>query len=128
MFDPPRSDSSSEERQLTRFDSQIASTDFAAQARSAALAAGQGIQTGAKGAAESFNKFVEGQDETAAAAAASSRKVEPERKDFWDSFGQGGGSGGGGTGGSLGTSAMKKTIPAANPPKKTKEDGWGDDW
>lgn len=97
------------------------------------MAAGQGISTGARGAADSFNKFVEGQD-NAAAAAATSRKAEPERKDFWDSFGQSEltrtTSGGGGNS-SIGTSAMKKTTsntPVANPPKKTKEDGWGDDW
>ncbi|KAH0846080.1 hypothetical protein AYO21_01257 [Fonsecaea monophora] len=105
----------------------IASSDFATQAQKAAAAAGQGIQTGARGAAESFNKFVEGQDEKAAAAA-SSKRAEPERKDFWDSFGQGGGGGNS----SIGTSAMRKTTSgsatAANPPRKGKEDGWGDDW
>ena len=87
------------------------------------MAAGQGIQSGAKGAAESFNKFVEGQDEKASAAAAA-RQVEPERKDFWDSFGMPSEPK---PNSSIGTSAMKKN-PAANPPKKTKEDGWGDDW
>ncbi|KIW89678.1 uncharacterized protein Z519_09834 [Cladophialophora bantiana CBS 173.52] len=104
----------------------IASSDFAAQAQKAAAAAGQGIQSGARGAAESFNKFVEGQDEKAASSAAA-RRTEPERKDFWDSFGQGGG----GNSNSIGTSAMRKTPSAtvtANPPRKTKEDGWGDDW
>ena len=117
---------------------QIASSDFAAQAQKAAFAAGQGIQSGAKGAAESFNKFVEGQDDKASSAAAG-RKADPERKDFWDSFGQpegfkslggasGGGGGGGGGSNSIGTSAMRKTTnPTANPPRK-KEDGWGDDW
>ncbi|EXJ66032.1 uncharacterized protein A1O5_10646 [Cladophialophora psammophila CBS 110553] len=104
----------------------IASSDFAAQAQKAAAAAGQGIQSGARGAAESFNKFVDGQDEKAASSAAT-RRTEPERKDFWDSFGQGGG----GNSNSIGTSAMRK-IPSAtvtaNPPRKTKEDGWGDDW
>jgi ADP-ribosylation factor GTPase-activating protein 1 len=91
------------------------------------MVAGQGLQSGARGAAQSFNKFVEGQDERAAAAAAGAKGgVEPERKDFWDSFGQGGG---GGAPSSIGTSALKKTTsPAANPPRKTKEDGWGDDW
>ncbi|RMD42846.1 hypothetical protein DV735_g2289, partial [Chaetothyriales sp. CBS 134920] len=64
----------------------IAATDFASQARSAALAAGQGLQSGAKTAADSFNKFVEGQD-TPAGQAGGKKKFEPERKDFWDSFG-----------------------------------------
>ncbi|ETI23836.1 hypothetical protein G647_05642 [Cladophialophora carrionii CBS 160.54] len=105
----------------------IAASDFASQAQKAAMAAGQGLQSGARGAAQSFNKFVEGQDERAAASAAS-RDVEPERKDFWDTFGQSGGGGGGGAS-SIGTNALKKTIsPAANPPRKTKEDGWGEDW
>ena len=87
------------------------------------MAAGQGIQSGAKGAAESFNKFIEGQDEKASSAAAS-RQAEPERKDFWDSFGMGSEPK---SNSSIGTSAMRKS-PAANPPKKTKEDGWGEDW
>ncbi|KAL2409320.1 ADP-ribosylation factor GTPase-activating protein GCS1 [Exophiala dermatitidis] len=107
----------------------LAASDLAAQARTAALAAGSGIQSGAKGAAESFNKFIEGQDERAAAA--SSRKTTaqpaPERKDFWDSFGLSADSSSKSGSSSIGTSAMKKT-PVANPPKKTKEDGWGDDW
>ncbi|EXJ92721.1 hypothetical protein A1O3_01273 [Capronia epimyces CBS 606.96] len=102
----------------------LASSDLAAQARNAALVAGSGIQSGAKGAAESFNKFIEGQDERASAVAAS-RKAEPERKDFWDSFGVP--SEPPKSSSSIGTSAMKK-APLANPPKKTKEDGWGDDW
>ncbi|KIX95011.1 uncharacterized protein Z520_09321 [Fonsecaea multimorphosa CBS 102226] len=111
----------------------IASSDFAAQAQKAAAAAGQGIQSGARGAAESFNKFVEGQDERAAssASAAGSKRTttEPERKDFWDSFGQSGS--GGNSNSSIGTSAMKKPASSsatANPARKTKEDGWGDDW
>ncbi|KIW38591.1 hypothetical protein, variant [Exophiala oligosperma] len=107
----------------------LASSDIAAQARTAAMVAGKNIQTGAKGAAESFNKFVEGQDEKASAAAAS-RGVEPERKDFWDSFGMGGGGAGAGGGASkssssIGTSAMKKTPGSS---QKSKDDGWGDDW
>ena len=108
---------------------QLATTDFATQAQKAALAAGQGIQTGARGAAESLSKFVEGQD-ASAASSATSRRGEPEKKDFWDSFGQGGGAGGVGGNSSIGTSAMKKTTSAttARPPRKTKEDGWGDEW
>ncbi|KAI1611849.1 hypothetical protein EDD36DRAFT_268257 [Exophiala viscosa] len=104
----------------------IASTDFAAQARQAALVAGKTVQTGAKGAADTLTKFVEGQDEQASRAAAA-KGGEPERKDFWDSFGAGGGAGGASkSGGSLGTSAMKK--PTSGPQTKSKEDGWGDDW
>ena len=97
---------------------------MAAQARNAALQAGQGIQTGVKGAAESVNKFIEGQDEGAAKAG---RRVEPEKKDFWDSFGapavenEAPAS-------SIGTSAMRKTTGQTKAPAKSKEDGWGDDW
>ena len=108
---------------------QIASSDFAAQAQKAALAAGQGVQTGARGAAQSLNKFVEGQDDRAASSTGS-RGAEPEKKDFWDSFGQGGGGGGRESPiESIGTGVLKKTTsPAANPPRRTKEDGWGEDW
>ena len=90
------------------------------------MVAGKNIQTGAKGAADSFNKFVEGQDEKASAAAAA-RRVEPERKDFWDSFGMGAGGAGGASkpASSIGTSAMKKTPGSS---QKSKDDGWGDDW
>lgn len=100
---------------------QIASTDFAAQARSGFAAAGQGISSGARGAAEGFNKFIEGQDEGAARVANRGAKVEPEKKDFWDSFGVSNEP----KSGSLGTSAMKKTNSNTQP---KKDDGWGDDW
>ncbi|RMZ91429.1 hypothetical protein DV736_g1320, partial [Chaetothyriales sp. CBS 134916] len=102
----------------------IAATDFALQARSAAVAAGQGIQSGAKSAADSFSKFVEGQD-THTGQTAARRKFEPERKDFWDSFGT--------TeppkASSIGTSAVKKPASGgSSQPAKNKDDGWGDDW
>ena len=102
---------------------QIAAADLAAQARSAALAAGQGIQSGAKGAADSLSKFVEGQDERAGQVAGR-KQAEPERKDFWDSFGV---EKEPAKPSSIGTSAMKKPSGGTQPPKK-KEDGWGDDW
>ena len=38
----------------------------------------QNVQRGTRGAADSFNRFVEGDGRPGA---------EPERKDFWDSFG-----------------------------------------
>lgn len=69
----------------------------------------QNAQKATKGAAEQFNRFVEGEGGTSS----SSRTIEPEKKDFWDSFGapgeptkksstigtaamKGGGAGGGG--------------------------------
>lgn len=97
------------------------------------MTAGQGLQTGAKGAAETFNRFVEGQDEKSSSAAANRGNVEPERKDFWDSFGEAAEqkTTNAPKNSSIGTSAMKKTntnAPQANPPVKSKDDGWGDDW
>jgi ADP-ribosylation factor GTPase-activating protein 1 len=81
---------------------------------------------GAKGAADQFNKFVEGDE--------AKSRVAPEKKDFWDSFGASaeesgpsslgsqamGGAGGAKKNSSIGTSAMKKNDE--------KADGWGDDF
>lgn len=70
---------------------QLAESDLAAQARLQAASLGQNIQTGARGAADQFNRFVEGSDEATAAVArrragGSGGGPEPERKDFWDDF------------------------------------------
>ena len=43
------------------------------------------MQKGTKGAAEQFNKFVEGTGEGRGPVGRTA--VEPEQKDFWDSFG-----------------------------------------
>jgi ADP-ribosylation factor GTPase-activating protein 1 len=95
---------------------------------------GQGIQTGAKGAADSFNRFVEG----SADDHRSRSKTEPERKDFWDSFGEPEepiskpkpssigtaamkkGGGGGGYGGTGSTGGGGKG--------KDDKDDWGERW
>ena len=107
---------------MTYIDSpQIAASDLASQARAAALQAGQGIQSGAKGAAESINKFVEGHD----GGAAGRRNAEPERKDFWDSFGASTEEISRPSG--LGTSTIKKSSGGGPTAAKGKEDGW-DDW
>lgn len=119
--------------------SQLAEADLASQARNTAGVVGQGLQSGATAAGTTFNRFVEGSDSP------SYRRVgaEPEKKDFWDSFGappkgpaedkkdfwdefasagetrtQTVGTAGKKPSG-LGTSAMKK-------PAKKDEDGWGD--
>lgn len=63
---------------------QLAESDLAAQARLQAAQLGQNIQVGARGAADQFNRFVEGQDEHTSSLAR--RRGEPERKDFWDDF------------------------------------------
>lgn len=62
----------------------IAESDFAAQARLHAAQLGQNLQVGARGAADSFNRFVEGPDDAGGNGAR--RRQDPERKDFWDDF------------------------------------------
>lgn len=86
------------------------------------------MASSAKGATEQFHKFVEGQDNAAAAAASrSGGRAEPERKDFWDSFGMSAEQTTPPQKSSVGTSAIKKTTSAGAASKK-KDDGWGDDW
>lgn len=101
----------------------LAASDIAAQARTVAAQAGQGLQSGAKGAAETFNKFVDGQDERTGVAGR--RNAEPERKDFWDSFGASAESA---NPSSIGTSAVRGGAKGpSSGTSKGKEDGW-DDW
>ncbi|KAL2865607.1 GTPase-activating protein GCS1 [Aspergillus lucknowensis] len=64
----------------------LAESEFAAQARQHATQFGQNIQVGARGAADSFQRFVEGPDDTRRGRAGPGTGVEPERKDFWDDF------------------------------------------
>jgi ADP-ribosylation factor GTPase-activating protein 1 len=109
---------SSDKADICFLRTQLAESDFAARARITASQLGQNIQTGARGAADSFSRFVEGGDERAASLAANRRGPAPERKDFWDDFasiGSASGSGAGNPGeiqrstpGSLGTAAMRK--------------------
>ncbi|KAL1995154.1 hypothetical protein VTN49DRAFT_1341 [Thermomyces lanuginosus] len=63
----------------------LAESELAAQARIHAAQISQNIQTGARGAAEQFTRFVEGPSETGGARS-TRRDFEPERKDFWDEF------------------------------------------
>jgi ADP-ribosylation factor GTPase-activating protein 1 len=66
---------------------QLAESDFAAQARTQAATWGQNLQTGVRGAADQFNRFVEGPDDNRPGGGAAARsRVEPERRDFWDDF------------------------------------------
>lgn len=60
---------------------QLAESDFAAQARMQAANWGQNLQTGVRGAADQFNRFVEGED-----GHPQRSRVEPEHRDFWDDF------------------------------------------
>jgi len=62
----------------------LSEADIAAQARMTAAQLGQTVQGGTKTLAESFNQFVEGDDRLAPRAG---KGPEPEKKDFWDSFG-----------------------------------------
>ncbi|KAH8724230.1 hypothetical protein GQ44DRAFT_618675 [Phaeosphaeriaceae sp. PMI808] len=70
----------------------LAEADLASQAQRTAGTLGTTLQSGVASAGTTFNRFVEGGDSTAAAAsssAATARRAaaEPEKKDFWDSFG-----------------------------------------
>ncbi|KAJ5775348.1 uncharacterized protein N7511_000359 [Penicillium nucicola] len=62
---------------------QLAESDFAAQARIHASTFGQNLQTGVRGAADQFNKFVEGDD---GRGEYQRTRMEPDRRDFWDDF------------------------------------------
>lgn len=137
--------------------SQISESDLAAQARVVAAQASQNLQTGARGAATSFNRFVEGPS-----------GPEPAHKDFWDEFsalgddrpgpvrgvggvgsgGAGGPSGGAGSGGggstaaagarrdAVGTAAMRRTAGAGGggsgggktSSSSLADEGWDDNW
>ncbi|KAL4925400.1 GTPase-activating protein GCS1 [Aspergillus undulatus] len=94
----------------------FADSDFAAQARQHATLFGQNIQTGARGAADSFNRFVEGTDGPNRSGSHRGR-AEPERKDFWDDFASLGAQDGHrrnqSRSGALGTAAMKPGPGAA---------------
>ena len=127
-------------------------TDFAAQARAAAVQAGSLAQQGARGVNEQFTRFVDPDAGTpGTSSSASARGVggaEPEKKDFWDSFGQAPAGpprerrefwddfsaageakvqqGNKGSTASIGTSAMKTNAPAAGGAVgKREEEGWG---
>ncbi|KAL8758935.1 MAG: hypothetical protein Q9184_003779 [Pyrenodesmia sp. 2 TL-2023] len=66
----------------------LAEADLATQARLTAAQVAQNIQSSSKTAAEQFNRFVE--DSASARPNPTSRTraaAEPEKKDFWDSFG-----------------------------------------
>jgi len=120
---------------------QLADADLASQARNTATVVGQGLQSSATAAGQTFNRFVEGSD----TPLSNQRAVEPEQKDFWDSFGAPqrgpaadkkdfwdefagasdtrsqtvGMSTAGKKPSGIGTSAMKK-------PSKKEDEGWGD--
>ncbi|KAL1851197.1 ADP-ribosylation factor GTPase-activating protein gcs1 [Paecilomyces lecythidis] len=114
---------------------QLAESDLAAQARLHAAQLGQHVQTGARGAADTFSRFVEGPD----------GRREPERKDFWDEFSSIGSKENRKSTSSIGTAAMKhgpssstssgfgststpaQTASSSSTANKGKDD-WNDDW
>lgn len=117
---------------------QLAESDLAAQARIQAGQLGQNLQGSTRYAAESFNRFVEG-DERGARSAKAPEKAEfwdsfgaaptgpsSDKKDFWDSFAAAGEASPQKQAKptSIGTSAMKK--PTAGGAGKKDEDAWGD--
>jgi len=118
---------------------------------------GQNIQVGARGAADQFNRFVEGQDEHTASLAR--RRGEPERKDFWDDFaalgaegqgqhrrsasrpnaigtaamkpgatGAGTGTGATGSTGAAGSGSGSGATGTAKGQGQQHEEGWDEDW
>ena len=99
---------------------QIAESDITKQAQQTAALAAKNIQSGTKVAAERFNNFVED-----SGGPGSAKAVEPERKDFWDSFGDvGGGEEKKKAGGSIGTAAMRKGGSGGGGGKEDKWDNW----
>ena len=112
----------------------IAEADLAAQARTTAMMVGQTVQTGAKGAAEGFNRFVE----DSGAVGIGGRRgrgirapLDESRKDFWDSFGGGEGDNPAGKSkaqaSAIGTAAMKNGgsgAQAGSKALKERGDGW----
>lgn len=117
---------------------QVAASDLTHTARLTAAQVAQTVQstvqTGTKGAAEQFQRFVEGEGTAASATSSRTKGIEPEKKDFWDAFGApasgGQGQGQGRGGGAIGTAAVRKAgagrgVPAGKEPGK--EDGWGED-
>ncbi|MCJ1484946.1 Zn finger-containing GTPase- Activating Protein for ARF [Schaereria dolodes] len=101
----------------------LAEADLATQARITAAQVAQNVQKGTKGAAEQFNRFVEGEGDPTSHKA---RSTEPEKKDFWDSFGVAGDdrtssmSSTGGKSSAIGTAAMK----SAGKDDAPDEDKW----
>jgi len=93
----------------------LAEADLGTQARLTAAQIAKTAQSGAKGAADGFNRFVDGSD----GSGPGSRRapIDESKKDFWDSFGkpEAGPS-------AIGTAAMRGNGTQGMPGKK--EDEW----
>ena len=103
--------------------SQIAETDLAAQARQTAATVARGAQTGAKSAADGFNRFVEG-NASGSGGAYRDVPIDESKKDFWDSFAEAGAQRQTKSS-AVGTSAIKKA--GGGPGMGRKDDEW-DKW
>lgn len=87
----------------------------------------QNVQRSTMGAADTFNRFVEG---------TGAEQHEPERKDFWDSFGGASdgfaipAAGSASKPSAIGTAAMKKTSASDGGAASTAagKDEWSDDF
>ncbi|KAF2875124.1 ADP-ribosylation factor GTPase-activating protein 1 [Massariosphaeria phaeospora] len=135
----------------------LAEADLASQARTTASLVGTNLSSGATGAATAFNRFVDGEDQhpgSGNTGASKPRGAEPEKKDFWDTFGappkgppkekqdfwdefagaaetrQAGSGTGAGAGAGLlgggGAAAKKPSGIGTSALKKKSEEGWGD--
>lgn len=104
---------------------QISTSDFAAQARTAAGTVGRAAQTGAKSAQDGFNRWVEGPDGTRRAP------MDDNKKSFWDDFSAVADQrhGTGPKYSAIGTSAMGKANKGSGSGSGAgkKDDEW-DDW
>jgi ADP-ribosylation factor GTPase-activating protein 1 len=108
---------------------QIGESDLAAQARIAAAQVARGAQTGAKNAADGFNRFVEGNGgSTSSGGAYRSMPLDESKKDFWDSFAEAGNHNSRPS--AMGTSSIKKGNGANNAGGSSGAKGKmdGDDW
>ncbi|TAQ87304.1 hypothetical protein B7494_g4349 [Chlorociboria aeruginascens] len=102
----------------------LGETDFAAQARITAAQVARNAQTGARSAADGFNRFVEG---PSASGYSRTTPIDESKKDFWDSFAAAGESR---QPSAIGTSAVRKAGGSGVSPlgaaKKKDDDEWGE--
>lgn len=99
----------------------MAESDLAKQASIAASTVAKGAQSGAKNAADGFNRFVEGNNSAAGGGGQRQVPIDESKKDFWDSFAEAGSSNSRPS--AIGTSAVKK----GGGPAKKDGDNW-DKW
>ncbi|KAF3196176.1 Zn finger-containing GTPase- Activating Protein for ARF [Orbilia oligospora] len=101
----------------------IAESDVAGNVQRTALQVGSGIATTAKSGADTFNRMIDQQ------ARGNYQPIQPEKKDFWDSFGDAEWDDDkpAAKNSAIGTSGIKKAGGSSGAGGK-KNDDWGDDW